>query len=335
MTPPDSESVMLVRNHQRKRNRVTFPAWISCTILVLCASIGTSVTAAEVSASQRRAAEELLRAAASGGAAALAPAIHPDELDLLRRRLVDQMKLEADRGESTTRTRLFGSGVPLAELERLTSNGFYAQLARRLRYPMREFEEFRWLQAVPDSGGMVHLVGRARQRRERGETRIPVLVSLVPWGKDWKAAVPLELQAQIEDLVRGRVGAAPAAAPPATSAEAATERAPAAQPAAIARLIDDAEAALQAKRCETYYEEHMSPNFRRATSSRALRALISACESRDEVRERLLAALRAVREGTPRYEYQGTRAVYDISHAGLPFQRFTLELVDRRWYVAD
>jgi hypothetical protein len=222
--------------------------------------------------------------------------------------------------------------MPLAEIERLTSSGFYAQLARRLRYDAREFEEFRWLEAVPDSGGMVHLVGRARQRRERGETRVPVLVSLVPWGKDWKAAVPLELQAQIEDLMRGRVNSAPVGE--AAAAGSATPAAPV-QPAAILKLLDEAEAALQAKRCETYYEDHMSPNFRRTISTRALRALIAACEGRDEVRERLIAALRAVRGSSPRYEYQGTRAVYDLQGAGLPFQRFTLELVDRRWYVAE
>ncbi|NJN00229.1 MAG: hypothetical protein HC793_00660 [Aquincola sp.] len=33
-----------------------------------------------------------------------------------------------------------------------------------------------------------------------GTVRVPVVVSIVPWGKDWKAALPLELQAQIDDL---------------------------------------------------------------------------------------------------------------------------------------
>ena len=67
------------------------------------------------------------------------------------------------------------------------------------------FERVEWLAAVPDSGGMVQLVGRGQPPKDHGTVRVPVLVSLVPWGKDWKAAVPLELQARLEDLVSGRV----------------------------------------------------------------------------------------------------------------------------------
>jgi (2R)-3-sulfolactate dehydrogenase (NADP+) len=49
----------------------------------------------------------------------------------------------------------------------------------------------------------------------------------------------------------------------------------------------------------------------------------------------LLAALRAARNVEPRSEYGGTRAVYDLSGQGLPFSRFAIEQVDKRWYVAE
>ena len=97
-------------------------------------------------------------------------------------------------------TRLFGSGMPLAEIERLTPQNFFVTLAQRLRFGGRAFERIDWLAAVPDSGGMVQMVGRCEPATELGTVRVPVLVSLVPWGKDWKAALPLELQAQIDDL---------------------------------------------------------------------------------------------------------------------------------------
>ena len=64
--------------------------------------------------SQHRAAEEFLAAVASGDSLALAHAIHPDQLELFRKRLLDEMRLESDRGENMIRGRLFGVGMPLA-----------------------------------------------------------------------------------------------------------------------------------------------------------------------------------------------------------------------------
>lgn len=283
---------------------------------------------------QRRAAEEYLAALASGDARALAMTIHEEELRELRRQLVDAMRLEADRNESLVRTRLFGAGMPLSELERLTPQNFFVQLATRLRFGGREFDRVDWLAAVPDSGSMVQLVGRLRPPKGRGEVRVPVLVSLVPWGQDWKAALPLELQAQIDDLRSGRArtAAVPAAAP---AGEATGTPASSQNPQAIRELLDAAEASLSAPRCEEYYERQMSPNFRRTTGRKALQTLVSTCASRETLREQLLVAIRHARDSTPRYEYAGTRAVYDLSGLGLPFPVLVLEQVDKRWYIAE
>jgi hypothetical protein len=62
---------------------------------------------AQKGAAQRRAAEQYLAALASGDVRAMAQAIHDDELDALRKRLLDELKLEADRNESVVRSRLF------------------------------------------------------------------------------------------------------------------------------------------------------------------------------------------------------------------------------------
>ncbi len=297
-----------------------------------CTALSFELLADDGNTAQHRAAEEYLTAVAAGDARAMALSIHKDELDTLRKRLVDDMKLEADRNDSLVRSRLFGSGMPLEEIERLTAQNFFVTLAQRLRFGGREFERIDWLAAVPDSGGMVHLVGRARPHKEFGVVRVPVLVSLIPWGKDWKAALPLELQAQIDDLRSGRR----AAVAPATPAAPASGTLPAASsPQAILELFKTAEDNLTAARCADYYDRQMSPNFRRTTAPKALRALVMACEGRATMREQLLAALRLARTVTPRFEYAGTRAIYDLRGQGLPFAALVLEQVDKRWYIAE
>jgi len=319
-----------------KRRRLNFAG--SLPLAVFCC-IATAVftplaRAGDGTGSQHRAAEELLAAQAAGDAAAMAQAIHESELELLRRNLVSEMKLQADRNETLLRDRLFGSGMPLAEIERLTPQNFFVALARRLRFGGRAFQSVDWLEAVADSGGMVQMVGRLKPAREVGTVRVPVLVSIVPWGKDWKAAIPLELQAQIDDLRAGRVRVN---APVAAAAPAAAGTAPAGSgsPQAVLELLQAAEENLRAARCDDYYGKQMSPNFRRTTAPKALRTLVQACESRAEVRERLLTALRLARQVAPRLEYAGTRAVYDLRGQGLPFDALVVELFDKQWYIAE
>lgn len=297
-----------------------------------CIAMALPAVAADGTAAQHRAAEEFLAAVAAADARAMAQSIHQDELETLRKRLVDEMKLEADRNDSGVRTRLFGSGMPLQEIERLTSVNFFVTLAQRLRFGGREFERIEWLAAVPDSGSMVQMVGRLRPATERGSVRVPVLVSLVPWGKDWKAALPLELQAQIDDLRTGRTRAPATAAAAPGAAAAGTV---ATSPQSILELFKAAEDNLVAARCEDYYAKQMSPNFRRTTAAKALRALVMSCENRAPLREQQLTALRLARTVTPRYEYAGTRAIYDLRGNGLPFAALVLELVDKRWYIAE
>jgi hypothetical protein len=250
------------------------------------------------------------------------------------------MKLEADRNESTTRTRLFGEGMQLADLERLTPHNFFVTLAQRLRFGGREFRKVDWLEAVKDRGGMVQMVGRLEPRDEMGEVRVPVVVSIVPWGKDWKAALPLELQAQIDDLREGRARAARPAATASTPSVSGTPAgtappAASATPQKIIELFDEALKNLEAGKCEAYFDKQMSPNFRRTTGSRALRTLINACESRESLRQQYMSAIRLARGREPRFEYAGTRAVFDLSGSGLPYRSWIVELIDERWYIAE
>ena len=299
------------------------PARVAGLAAICC--IASVAAAADGNSAQQQAAEEYLSALAAGDARQMAFAIHKDELEQLRSRLLDEMHLEADRGETMVRARLFGSAMPLDEIERLTPQTFFVTLAQRLRFSAREFERVDWIGAISDSGGMVQMVGRLRPSKDQGTVRVPVVVSIVPWGKDWKAALPLELQAQIDDLRTGRTR------PPATVV------APAAStsPQEILELFDAARANLEAARCEDYYDQQMSPNFRRTTGAKALRSLVSACENREALRQQLLSALQLARATAPRFEYAGTRATYDLRGKGLPYPELIVEQVDKRWYIAE
>lgn len=335
---------------------------LACLLSALMALAPSWAVSEEVEAAtraQRRAVEEFLGAVASGNPENVAYALHPAELEKLRARLLELMRTESARGDFTVRARLFGSAVTLAELERLTPQSFYALLGWRLAIVGRAYADARYLGAIRESGDVVHVVLRGKLPPERGKVQVVNLVSILPYGKDWKAAIPSEIEAQIDDLINGRappIGLLVAGAPPAGAKGAliasAGVREPAAggaagtagtaagasvsgNPPAILQLLDAAEKALVAGNCEAYYREHMSPNFRRVTAKKALEALINGCNRSVDQRERLVAGLRILRGLAPRFEYDGNRAVYDVSNQGLPYDRFALERVDKRWYIAE
>jgi hypothetical protein len=283
----------------------------------------------EMTGSERSAAQEFLAARASGDAQQIAAAIHPAELEELRTRILALLHKESARGDSTIRSRLFGPAEPLDAIERLTSANFYAAIATRLWMPGREYERVKAIGVVPGRDGTVHAIVEGVQPKERGsKLEVVELVTLRPYGKDWKATIPEEIEAQIDDLVHGRSSSVARGGSSGVAAGAPT-------PPGITALLDSAERSLDANHCDEYYHERMSENFRRVTSKKALETLIAACQHNQGTREMLLATLRIVREKQPQFEYEGQRAVYDLSGQGLPYDRFVLEQVDRKWYIAE
>lgn len=317
--------------------RRALPWWASALLLgmlLMMPAVATSPVAEKVSGGQRAAALEFLSAVASGDPQALALAIHPDDLQALRLRILGLLREEAKRGDGTIRSRLFGPGMALEEIERLTNTGFYATLAYKLYVAGREFSEVEGLAAIPDKGDRVQVVVRGRQPRDHGKVQVVNVVTLRPYGKDWKAALPTEIEAQIDDLIEGRhiaVAARPSGGPPLSSGRNET----AAALPAIVDLLTEAEKSLNAGRCDEYYTKQMSPNFRRVTGKKALEALVASCQNSMGTRQLLLSTLHIVRGLEPRYENESQRAVYDLSGQGLPYRTFSLEQVDKHWYVAE
>ncbi len=301
-------------------------------LLALGAAMAAVPVVDKVSMGQKAAALEFLSAVASGDPQAVALTIHPDDLQALRMRILGLLRDEAKRGDSTIRSRLFGQGMPLEDLERLTSPAFYATLAYKLYLAGREYSDVEGVAAITDQGERVQVVVRGRQPRDHGKVEVVNVVTLKRYGKDWKAALPSEIEAQIDDLIGGR-HIAVARLPLGSSPVAQTGTA-AALPA-IVELLQSAQESLNQGRCEEYYNKQMSPNFRRVTGRKALESLVASCQNSMGTRQLLLATLHIVRGLEPRYEDESQRAVYDLSGQGLPYQTFSLEQVDRRWYIAE
>ena len=300
-------------------------------LMILLAGVAPLTRAAGPSGAQQKGAEAFLAAVATGSPEAVAQELHPDELEKLRARLLTLLRAEGSQGGNTYRSRLFGPGRSLAQLESATAQKFYAALSERLRLRAREYAKFDWLAAVPD-GKVVYLVGRGEQPKGRGSVKVVVMVGLLQYGQQWRAIVPTEVEAQLDDLIEGR--ASSAQAPPAGGASAA---APAPQPLApgISELLARAEAALAAGNCQEYYDQFMSPNFNRSTSRSARKTLLNACTNSESTRETMITTLRIVQELRPRYDLNGTRAIYDVSGQGLPYERFVVEREGDRWFIAE
>ena len=310
-------------------------AWVACLALgSACAVVVAAVNATSVGFGQKSAALEFLQAVASGDPEAVALAIHPDDLRALRLRILNLLRSEAKRNDSTVRNRLFGPAKQLDEIERLTDTGFYATLSDRLYLPGREYDSLDGIAAIPDKDGKVDVLIRGHQPRDRGKVQVIALVTVKPFGKDWKAALPSEIEAQIDDLIEGRHGSSSVTRTPAALRGGASRSTAPAQPG-IVELLATSEKLLSDGKCDEYYNKQMSPNFRRVTGKKALAALISSCQNSLGTREMLLSTLRIVQGLDPRYDLEGQRATYDLSGQGLPFDRFVLEQVDKHWYVAE
>ena len=316
-----------------QRSSRALPGLLAALCLLFSATL-PAAGAEKPSGAQKRAVEEYLDAVASGDPRAVAYAIHPTELENMRLRILTQLREEAGRGDGTIRARLFGPGRPLADIERLTAIDFYAALGRKLYLFGREYKNADYLAAVPDKDGVVQVVLRGKQDKDHGNNEVINTVSIRPYGKDWKAIVPSEIEAQINDLTNARRSIYASLPPPVAS----TPRAVGGEtglPPQIGELLNTASQALAATNCDDYYTKLMSPNFRKVTSKKALESLINTCKTSMGTREMLSATVRIVKDLVPRFEYEGQRAVYDVSGQGLPFDRFVLEQVDKKWYIAE
>ena len=308
---------------------------VRALICMLLLAVAGSAAAAGPNSAQEHGAEAFLAALAGGNVMAVAQELHPDEVEKLRTRLIALFRAEASRSDNTYRARLFGPGRTLQDLESMTAVRFYAALSDRVRFRAREYEKVDWLAAIPD-GKVVYLVGKGTQPKERGVVKVLVTVALAQYGAQWRAVIPSEIEAQIDDLLEARTAPTPTTTGSPSPAAAPAIAAPQPLAPGISELLARAEASLAAGNCEEYYSQYMSPNFNKATSRSARKTLVTACTNNESQRETMITTLRIVQELQPRYDMGGSRAVFDVSGQGLPYDRFTLERdKDMRWFIAE
>jgi hypothetical protein len=196
---------------------------------------------------------------------------------------------------------------------------------KRFLVAPRVMKKTKLIGKVKESDDVLHFIVRGWEDEKGREASSAMLVTLIPYGKQWAVAVPAELEEKIEVAIAGgAVGAR----------DVGDSRVAALDPRIIA-LLDSGIAALKGVRCSEYYNDLMSPNFRKATAPTAVKTLIAQCEKNPAMRDKTRLALEIARGLKPRYEYGDTRAVFDMSRQGLPYERFVVEMIDKKWYVAE
>ncbi|MEN9526076.1 MAG: hypothetical protein RLY56_27 [Pseudomonadota bacterium] len=307
--------------------------------IIFFATVSPLGHAESVSSAQRQAASDYLLALSRGDDQAVAYSIHPAELDRLRFSILKKLRDESTRGGNAIRERLFGTAMPLADIERLTSVNFFRALARRWSPVMRVYDSLEGLSATRD-GERVHVLVKLRPPKDGGRIETIEAVTLMAYGREWRAALPPAFEALIDDLVAGRQARGPVtpAAPMAdvsAAPRASSVKSPERNPPEVVSMLEAAEKVLVEGRCDRYYKEFLTPELQRSLAGRTLDSLINSCRRSMASRELLIAALRIVKRSAVIFENGGNRAVYDVAGQGLPFDRYVLERVDGRWYVAE
>jgi hypothetical protein len=286
-----------------------------------------SVTAAPAVAAtaEERLAQDYLEAASRGDAARLLDFYHPDEIAALRARVLKALEAEATAGGDTVRTRAFGIATTMETVRRTTPVNLFVQLSARVS-PAERTGKAVALGTVVENPQTSHVLARLMPPPGLQTRPSLAVVTLLRYGKAWRVALPQNFQDEIDTLLQTPQGAGQAEDPAAQSAPNFDD---------INAMLERGVELLSNGKCASYFNELMSPRFLASTSAQALQRLIVHCERSVDTRETYIAALQVARKASPRYEESGTRAVYDMTGKGLPFQRFVLERVDRRWFIAE
>jgi len=307
-----------------RHQQLTPSARAVARLLTVCGFLAS--VSAWASAAQERLVEQYLKAASAGGATAMAEFYLPSDVEEFRATVLKAVEEEGRQSDSAIRERLFGAGTTLDSLRRMTPPTLLLAATRSVPLPVVPAKKVEVLGTV-EEGKRVHAVARAwADEKGDGPSRL-TLVTLAPYGKDWRISLPENFRARVDALIAGDTGERPAAAAPAAAATPNTPE--------IVTLLDSAAKALRDGNCATFFSVYYSPNFRRTKSESAFKTLVNKCTTSIDIRETYLMPLELAKRLTPKYENNGTRAVYDMRGQGLPFPYFALEQVGERWFIAD
>jgi len=292
-------------------------------LLAAAMLIATSAVHAE---SPEKTAEEFVQLSTSQGPSAAVILYHPNDVQRVHDKILLMCEREAESGRQQTRAALFGAGVTLDDVRRMTPENLLIAIMAKLPARTATYDEFKALGSVKE-GENLHIVVRASLRKvERLKRRsIVQVVSLIPSGKEWRAAIPSGIEAYID----GVLAAAPDDVPPVAPARPAPKDP--AWSALLARGVD----LLSRGNCLTYFLDVVEPGFSKTMSPKNFDAVVRGCELNDHTREKFRMGLELAGSREPKLEQGGSKVTYDLSGEGLPYDHLTLVRVDGRWYVSE
>jgi hypothetical protein len=287
--------------------------------------------------SAEKTAEEFVQLSTSQGASAAVILYHPNEVQRVRDKVLLSCEREAESGRKQVRAALFGAGVSLDDVRRMTPENLLLAIMAKLPARTTVYDEFKALGSVKE-GENLHVVVRASLKKvERLKRRSVVqVVSLLPSGKEWRAAVPSGIEAYIDGVLAAAPEDIVASAVPATTAPGrAASGAPAAKDPAWSALLARGIDLLSRGNCLTYFLDVVEPGFSKTMSPRNFDAVVRGCELNEHTREKFRVGLELASTREPQVEQGGSRVTYDLSGEGLPYDHLTLLRVDGRWYVSE
>ena len=215
----------------------------------------------------------------------------------------------------------------------MTAESFYAALSDRLRLRAREYEKFDWLAAVPD-GKVVYLVGKGKQPKDRGSVKVMVMVGAHAVRRSSGAP-----SSRAKSKRSSTISSKAAPSPRRRRRQAAPRQSPSQPRAAAGARHQRAAGACRSQprggQLRGVLRRIHEPQLQPGHLASARKTLVTACTNNENTRETMITTLRIVQELSPKYDLDGSRAIYDVSGQGLPYERFVLEREDDRWYIAE
>ncbi len=278
--------------------------------------------------SPEKTAEAFVALSTSGGPSAAVILYQFSEVQRIRDKVLLAVEREAESGRKQVRAALFGAGPSLDDVRRMTPENLLLAIMARLPSRTAVYDTYKALGSVKE-GEMLHVVVRASlEKVERIRRRsIIQVVTLLPSGKEWRAAVASNIEAYIDSVL----AAAPDDAPPVVGSPAVAAPADPAAKALLARGID----LLHKGNCLTYFLDVMEPGFSKAMTQKSFDAIVRSCELNERTREKFRVGLELAAARNPKVEEGGSKLLYDLNGEGLPYDHVTLTRIDTRWYVAQ
>ena len=315
---------------------------MTCLVAAVLLVSGLAGTQARAD-SPEKTAEAFVQISTGQGPSAAVILYHPDEVQRVRDKVLLMCEREAESGRKQVRGTLLGAGVTLDEVRRMTPENLLLAVMAKLPARTTFYDDFKALGLVKE-GENVHVVVRASLKKvERLKRRsIVQVVSLLPSGKEWRAAIPSGIEAYIDGVLAASPDELPPVAAPASDGKAvggaagagAAGRAPPADPAWSALLKRGVDL-LSRRNCLTYFLDVVEPGFSKTMSPKNFDAVVRGCELNDRVREKYRIGLELADARQPALEQGGSKVTYDLAGEGLPYDHLSLIRLNGRWYVAE